>query len=528
MKISTFLISGLALFSSSAFAVLGLPNAQPKVSAAEWNKVQDNTWAGIKARNIDPYTTDPGLIHRPKSEYPGDAVSEGVGYGMLLALYENDQKTFNKIWEAGNTYMWTSCHYDWHLYPDGTKHGEGGAATDAEEDIALSLIFASKLVDAGKWTSYSSSSLGSYAAHAQTILNCMWSSSEITSAGTIAPGAGWGGDSFVNPGYFSPAWYKIFADFDTNSNHDWNKVITRSYEIIQNSPGYAQGLIPDWMTPDGSYTSGMGYNSYLTGKGFYKDAIRTLWRVAIDAIWFDDENAKTYLTNALNFLNSKGGFDAANFYQIEGDSLGLLLPEADMWTQLDSGKIERTRREHSHLTIGMWATAAIAVGTDADKIAASKELAKFYDYENNANYWGLATDTSGGTEDTLHNEMYFDQFLAWFGASLMSGNFSNIADNLANPVANSKGIVYDPFVALPPIKNVSRTAMSVVRSVSGFRFEAPSNWHNVAWIALDLTGKKIKAGSGAAFEVNNNESTGIVLVCAKSKEGRTFKKVELR
>lgn len=27
----------------------------------------------------------------------------------------------------------------------------------------------------------------------------------------LAPAAGWGGRDFVNPGYFAPAWYKIFA-----------------------------------------------------------------------------------------------------------------------------------------------------------------------------------------------------------------------------------------------------------------------------------------------------------------------------
>lgn len=53
-----------------------------------------NTWKGLKARTMDPYWLK--MVHRPRSETPDDVVSEGVGYGMLWALYVNDQKTFNE------------------------------------------------------------------------------------------------------------------------------------------------------------------------------------------------------------------------------------------------------------------------------------------------------------------------------------------------------------------------------------------------------------------------------------------------
>jgi hypothetical protein len=35
-------------------------------------------------------------------------------------------------------------------------------------------------------------------------------------------------------------------------------------------------------------------------------------------------------------------------------------------------------------------------------------------------------DVSGGQEDLEHNELYFDQFLAWFGAAMMSGYFVDV------------------------------------------------------------------------------------------------------
>ena len=245
-------------FSNS---LLDLTSDQRTVDEGYWKNALSNVWEGIKKRNIEPYGT--GLIHRPKSEKPGDAVSEGVGYGMLTALFANDQKTFNSIWEAGNTYMWSSCFYNWQVSKTGSVLGRG-AATDAEEDVALALVFADKLVKAGKWKDYSSEERGSYLDHAKRIMNCMWSTKQITSWGTVAPGAGWGGEDFVNPGYFSPAWYKIFAQYD--SSHNWLQVVDRSYEILGNSVGYSYGLIPDWMTPSGGNAgAGLGYNAYGGG-----------------------------------------------------------------------------------------------------------------------------------------------------------------------------------------------------------------------------------------------------------------------
>lgn len=530
-----FAIGSLAglLLCSNASAVLEIANTQPKVSAAQWKTVLDSTWSGIKARNIAPYTVCPGLIHRPKSETPGDAVSEGVGYGMIVALFENDQATFNTIWEAGNKYLWSSNHYDWYIGPAGSKNGNSGAATDAEEDIALALIFADKLVEKGYWSDYSSAARGSYATQAQTILDAMWSISEITSSGTVAPGAGWGGDGFLNPGYFSPAWYRIFKSFDTNTSHDWDKVITRSYSIIAKSPGYAYGLMPDWMSSDGAYTSGQGYNSYLSGKAMFKDAIRTLWRIALDAIWFNDANAKAYLTNALAFINGKGGAAAANFYQIEGANLGELVPATDVWTEFN-GKTDSTtwryRREHSHLTIAMWATAAMAVGTDEDKKAFSAELAKYYGHAKKETFFGLVTDTTGGLEDTLHNEMYFDQFLAWFGASLMSGTFTNVVGNLDTTKTNTAGIVYDPFPdAIPAARNLARTALMVQYTEGSVRLSAPSSWNGTAWQVRNIRGEVLAGGSGNDFTMSAARyGRGVFFVTAESAYGKATRKVMLQ
>lgn len=531
----------VALGFTLAGAVLDIPNAQPKVDAAYWNAALDSTWQGLIRRNIEPYSEGAGLIHRPKSETPGDAVSEGVGYGMLVALYANDQKTFNTIWEAANNKMWNGSYHDWQMGPNGKITGMG-AATDAEEDIALTLIFADKLVSAGKWQAFTSQKLNkTYAEQAKVILDKMWSTEQITSSGIVAPGAGWGGNSFVNPGYFSPAWYKVFAKFDSNGDR-WNNVVNKTYEILEKSPGYSMGMVPDWMTPSGGWvgSSGLGYNAYFESKAFFKDAIRILWRVAIDAIWFDEPKAKTFLTNALKFINGKGGASAANYYQIE--AAGELLPATDVWKEFNDSKNKDTwryRREHSHLTIGMWATAAMAVGESSDRIAFSEEMGKFYE---GGDYFGKALDTSEALEDTLHNEMYFDQFLAWFGTSLMSGAFVNVIDAIDNPKENVEGdksslskVVEPPA---NPADNDSIPGDGIVATVNavhpGIFVEhlqhgvALSTAHESSWKIFDLNGHVVARSFGSSFVWNAQGRPGIYVVKAVNASGEFVSRISVR
>ena len=401
--------------------------------STDYRPILTDTWEGVKSRNIDPY--DVKAIHRPKSEIPGDFVSEGIGYGMILALYANDQEYFNEIWDAGETHMWSYGAYDWRCSENGTVIGSG-PATDAEEDIACMLIFADKLVDAGIWKAHTSPQGVTYAERAATLVTnfrqFIGYSDRILDPW---PGAG----NMTNIGYFAPAFFRVFSEFENYSDSAyWNDVISKNYTVLEKNPGYDKGLVADWLDNDGDFLpSGPGYNAYAGGKYMYKDAIRIYWRVAVDYLWYGEPRAKAFLDNAMAFLREKGGAEAANFYQMDGE----VVPETDVWEEMNAGDTYRSRREHSPLTIGMWAPVALISGTDAEKEELSNELLKYYEGKG---YWGHASSTEDyGTdivgpdgmkfyEDTLHNELYFDQFLAWFGASTISGNFVHVGQELDN------------------------------------------------------------------------------------------------
>lgn len=391
----------------------------PRVADPRLDSALARTWRGVVATNITPYST--GMVHRPFSETPGDAVSEGQAYGMILALYAGDQTRFNSIWDATEKYMWnaTAGHYDWR-WNKGAITGSG-MATDADQDIALMLLFADSLVQKKVWKSFTSTKGATYKVRALELINTLWEKS-VTGKFNFAPGAGWGGDAFVNPGYFSPASYRIFGKYD--KAHDWNAVVDQSYAVLARNPGASKGMVPDWMVPDGSYYNGdLGYNPYRAGRTLYKDAIRVHWRLAMDWLWFGDARAKKFLDSAAAFVRSP---DRANFY----DLAGVIAPATDTF-RLGDGQL-RSRREYSALTVGMWACAAFSSQGAAVSQAWADSLLAFL--PEGATSWGRPSDLDiPDRSGSLPNEAYFEQFLGWFGAAVLAGRFSNVLDDLDDP-----------------------------------------------------------------------------------------------
>jgi len=484
--------------------VLGLCTSSPAASwvygklpmvATPLDTVLDKTWSGLKTRNVKPWTD--GLLHRPKSETPGDAVSEGQAYAMIIALYLNDQTTFNSIWDAAESKMWNDAngYYDWR-YNNGAITGTG-LATDADQDVALMLIFANALVEKSIWTSHKSPKNVDYKSRAQTILNTLWSKG--INNGNLRPGANWGGGGtcgtgastwacgeHVNPGYFSPASYRIFKDFD--ASHAWATVVEQSYATIAKNPGYSKGLLPDWMNLDGTYSSAtaLGYNPFHGGQAFYKDAIRVHWRLAMDWLWFQEPRAKTFLDNAYSFVGRAPA--KANFYKMDGS----LVPTESTFTLSGTNGPSRSRREHSPLTVGMWACAAMSSGGSDSADAWAREMLRYH--AKGSDVWGLAKDPDGGSEDTAHNEIYFEQFLAWFGASVMSGRFTNImADLSASDASTAIAWKTQPaLVASSPLLVEEAISLGVTASMS-----KPTAWavrirhktDSVEWSATGVSDK---------------------------------------
>ena len=85
-------------------------------------------------------------VKRPKDPglEPNSTVSEGIAYGMLIAVYMNDQPLFDELWKYEQQWLDKNGLMDWYINAAGTERLGTGAASDADEDMAWALLMADR------------------------------------------------------------------------------------------------------------------------------------------------------------------------------------------------------------------------------------------------------------------------------------------------------------------------------------------------------------------------------------------------
>ncbi|WP_027630840.1 glycosyl hydrolase family 8 [Ruminiclostridium cellobioparum] len=235
-----------------------------------------------------------------------DTVSEGLGYGMILAVYFGEQSLFDDLYRYVKLFLNSNGLMSWHIDSSGNIVGTDGigAATDADEDIAIALVFAHK-----KWGSNGSIQ---YESEAKNYISKIFTKMVEQGTYVLKPGDTFGGSNCTNPSYFAPAWYRIFADFTGNAA--WNNVADKCYEIVDRAKNSNTGLVPDWCTANGTQASGRGFD-------FKYDAIRYQWRTAIDYSWYGTQKAKTNCDQISNFFKNIGVSNIKDGYTISGSQI---------------------------------------------------------------------------------------------------------------------------------------------------------------------------------------------------------------
>ncbi len=228
-----------------------------------------------------------GRVIRPENS--NDTVSEGIAYGMLIAVYMNDQPMFDALWTYAQSKRDGNGLMNWHLDSNGGTL-DGGGATDADEDMAYALLMAG-----AQWG-------GTYNASAVTLINAIWDKEVESGSNVLKPGDNFGGSSQTNPSYFAPAYYRTFAK--ATPAHDWAAVVESSYTILAAASG-ANGLVPNWVSSSGAGVDGPGNDS--NGQYYGYDACRTPFRIALDYCETGEPRAKAYLDKLVTFMNTAGG-----------------------------------------------------------------------------------------------------------------------------------------------------------------------------------------------------------------------------
>ncbi len=169
---------------------------------------------------------DPGLD-------PNTTVSEGIGYGMLIAVYMGDadsQHLFDELWKYERLHLDELGLMDWYISADGSQSLGLGGAGDADEDMAFALLMADK-----QWGGKGSLDRN-YLDYAKDQLNNIWLHEVVDSK--LLSGGDHGFDwHCVNISYFAPAYYRVFEKYDhVDAGLDgWDAVIKTVYDTIANA-----------------------------------------------------------------------------------------------------------------------------------------------------------------------------------------------------------------------------------------------------------------------------------------------------
>ena len=355
------------------------------------------TWLSYTRTYLEPGT------YRTIDTGRGDVTtSEGQSYTMLRAVWQGDKQIFDGAW------TWTQkniYHTDDHLFAwlwgkktDGTygvltdQAGET-SASDADTDIALSLVFAY-----ARWQD------PAYLDAARGIVRDIWSKEVIFVQGKpylTADNLEQSSSTFaaINPSYFNPAAYRIFAKVDPT--HPWGTLVDDSYDVLTRSirsplnKSSSAGLPPDWiqMNKNTGVLQAAPNSTHTTNFGF--DALRAPFRLALDWEWFKDPRDVAALTQLI-FLSSQWNTNQ----------------------QLSSTYAHDGTVVNSHEAAAMYGgTIGYFMLTDPSVAASIYQQKLLSLYDQGANAW--KTQLS-----------YYDDNWAWFGIALYAHVLPNLAAGL--------------------------------------------------------------------------------------------------
>lgn len=244
----------------------------------------------------------------------GSTASEGIGYGMILAVYFGDQPLFDGLWRYEQIHLDDNGLMNWDIGPDGVTSSAGmGAATDGDVDMAWALIMADR-----QWGGQGSLSQ-SYLAYAKDLIDRIWKHEVDHGRGEmLKAGDKWGDVDVTNPSYFAPAYFRVFGKVSGQADN-WNKVIDANYAILAKSLNATSGNAANGLAPAWCNSSGQPVEAFAGAPThFQNDATRVPFRIGQDYCYFGDPRAKQYLALISSFYSGVGAANIVDGYGLDG------------------------------------------------------------------------------------------------------------------------------------------------------------------------------------------------------------------
>lgn len=264
-----------------------------------------------------------------------DVRTEGMSYGMMIAVQLNKKDEFDALWNWAKTYMYISDpkhpsygYFAWSCKYDGAKNDET-PAPDGEEYFATALLFAANRWPAGK-------GIYNYQAEANQLLSTMRhhpKMSGMTKNGprTIGPEMdeengmilfvpGVMPHPFTDPSYHLPAFYELWALWGPQEDRAyWAKAADISRKFFQKTTNPQTALSPSYANFDGSPKK----SPFPQSEVFGYDAWRTASNWAVDWSWWHKEPQEPVLSDRIQqFFLSAGIKTYGPVYTLEGKLLG--------------------------------------------------------------------------------------------------------------------------------------------------------------------------------------------------------------
>ncbi len=255
-----------------------------------------------------------------------DVRTEGMSYGMMIAVQLGRRDVFDRLWKWATTYMQMKegphrGYFAWHCTNEGAIL-DSTAASDGEEWFVMSLFFASARWGDGQ-------GIYDYRHEAESILQTMLHKESEPGHGSVSnmfnarhhlvafvPSKN--ADHFSDPSYQTPHFYELWARWAALDNGFWCDAASASRTLLNRTADTATGLSPDYCNFDGT--------PVVSWPGQHNDFRFDAWRVgmnqAIDWVWFAKDRGEVNRSNRLlSFFHSQGEESYGNQYSLGGTKL---------------------------------------------------------------------------------------------------------------------------------------------------------------------------------------------------------------
>jgi endo-1,4-beta-D-glucanase Y len=304
---------------------------------AKLDKFWNHYFAGGATAKL--YYADGSNANGPKAyiydTWNKDVRSEGMSYGMMIAVQMNRKSHFDALWNWARTNMqyqggeWDG-YFRWQCSTRGCR-SDSAPASDGEEYIATALFFA-----AHRWGN--GSGIYDYEAEANRILNTMLHKEDIN--GGVVNGVTnmfdrthkqvvftpyYSSAEHTNPSYHLPAFYELWGRWAEGWNGNqaadrqfWLDAAATSRQFFAATTHPVTALNPDYAEFDGR-AKGDAWGDNGSHADFRYDAWRTAVNWAVDYAWWAADPNQKVMTDRLHaFFDSQGITTYGKLFKLDG------------------------------------------------------------------------------------------------------------------------------------------------------------------------------------------------------------------